>query len=79
MPKKLTIEDVKNFIKQYDVNHDCELLSTEYINTDSKLKLECPEGHKYETTFYRFKNKESKCPYCYGNAKRLLYCNIRWC
>lgn len=62
---KYTYKEVREYIEKQGY----KLLSTEYINTDSKLKLECPEGHKYETTFYRFKNKENKCPYCYGNAK----------
>ena len=58
-------EQVKAYIESYDY----KLLSTKYINVDSKLSMECPNGHEYEITFQKFKNEGQRCPYCYGNVK----------
>ena len=66
MPKKLTIEDVKNFIKQYDVNHDCELLSTEYINLRTPLEFKCNIcGNNFFKDFGHIKQRKNfKCQTC---------------
>lgn len=57
--RKHTYEFVKFFIE----NEGTKLLSKEYINVYSKLKVECPEGHQYPVTFNSFQNG-SRCPYC---------------
>lgn len=59
--KKYTIEFVKKYIGIFNY----KLLSKEYSNCKSKLKLECNMGHKFKTTFYEFKNRDSRCPICY--------------
>ena len=49
-----------------------ELLS-EYINTQVKIKLKCPEGHEYSVKPYSFKNNYARCPHCAGSTgQRLL-------
>lgn len=40
MPKKLKIEEIKRIF----LDNDCELLSTEYINANKKLKYKCKCG-----------------------------------
>lgn len=41
-----------------------KLLSSEYINANQKISIECPYGHKYEVTFGRFKCNGNRCPVC---------------
>ena len=40
------------------------LLSTEYVNTHSKLKTVCPAGHEWETSLHSFKDNENRCLTC---------------
>lgn len=40
----------------------------EYVNLKSKLTFECPQGHRYKTSFSVFQ-QGYRCPHCYGNAK----------
>jgi hypothetical protein len=57
-----TIEDVKKYIEE---NSDCILLSTEYKNNHTKLKLQCHCGSVFETTLLHFKNDNKKqCNAC---------------
>jgi predicted Zn-ribbon and HTH transcriptional regulator len=52
------------YVKDYIESFGYKLLSDEYKNSRTKLLVECPEGHKYEVTFYNFKNSNSRCPEC---------------
>ena len=61
---KYKYEEVKEYIESFGY----ELLSKEYINNNTKLKIMCDKGHIYETCFKVFK-KEFRCPYCSNNAK----------
>lgn len=56
---KYTIEEVKEYIKSFEY----ELLSTEYKNTHSKLKVKCFNNHEYEVTFHNFQ-QGYRCPIC---------------
>ena len=56
---KWNLEDVKKYMEQYEYI----LLSTEYINCNTKLKVKCPKGHEYEVTFTKFKIGR-RCPHC---------------
>lgn len=47
MSKKITYEDVKEYIELFGY----ELLSEKYINAREKIKLQCPIGHTFEITF----------------------------
>jgi len=44
MPKKLTIEQVKQRVEE---NVGFKLLSAEYINSKTKLEFQCPEDHTF--------------------------------
>ena len=61
MPKKLTYEEVKEYIESYG----CELLSEEYINNRIKLKIKCGCGNIFETTFNHFRDRQQRqCQKC---------------
>ena len=45
MARKLDIEFVSNNVKE----RGSVLLSEEYINSKTKLKIRCPHGHEYKT------------------------------
>ena len=57
--RKMTIEEVKQLIK--NTTH-CELLSTEYINRNTKMKFLCECGNTFETTLASI--KASNKQYC---------------
>ena len=59
MAKGFTYEYVKGYIE----TQGYILLSKKYINTHSKLQLECPKGHKFEMAFNNFKRNQ-RCPIC---------------
>jgi Fe-S cluster assembly iron-binding protein IscA len=62
MKNKLTYEFVKDYVEQ---NSTCELLSTNYINYDEKLKFRCECGNTFETSFDKFKNRyKRQCNNC---------------
>ena len=65
--KKLSYEFVKEKIEK----EGYKLLSKEYINSRSKLKLRCNKGHEYEAKYNSFSNGK-RCPYCNGGI-RLTY------
>lgn len=66
---KPTIYEVKKVIE----SEGYTLLSTEYVNNRTKLKLQCPEGHIWFTSFHNFKDSENRCAVCYNsyNAERV--------
>jgi hypothetical protein len=45
------------------------LISTKYINANSKLLWECEKGHQWEARWANIKNAGQWCPYCAGKAK----------
>ena len=57
--KKLTL----NKVKQYIENFEYKLLSTEYVNSKTKLELQCPEGHIYNVIYNSFQQGQ-RCPSC---------------
>jgi len=56
MSKRLTIDDVRKYVKE---NSECTLLSTEYINARTKLRFRCKCGKIFERTFDNFKRKKT--------------------
>lgn len=63
-PNKLTYDYVKSYIEE----RGYKLLSDKYTSNRQKLLLECPNGHKWETTLHGFKDGEARCFWCYlGN------------
>ena len=67
--KKFTYQEVKEYLESFDY----ELLSEEYINKDSKLKMRCPEGHEIEMSFGSFKNSKHRCRYCSNSNIKYTY------
>ena len=64
MSKKITIEHVrKQFIKA-----GYQLLSTEYVNSRTKLEYRCPNGH-YGSISWNHWQQGRRCPICAGNKK----------
>lgn len=58
--RALTYEYVKNqFVKE-----GYKLLSDEYKNNCTKLKIECSKGHQYEVNYNNFESG-CRCPVCY--------------
>lgn len=63
---RLTISDVQNFIDEYDINHDCELISEDYIDNTTPLLFRCNCcGREYERTYATMQAKKAfKCFRC---------------
>lgn len=47
------------------------LLSTNYVNLDSDLEMQCPEGHKVFMSFKQWRRK-AECPTCSSNVYSTL-------
>ena len=58
---KHNYQDVKDYIESFN---NFKLLSNEYINYKSNLKIQCPQGHIFYRTFDNFKSKNQTCPEC---------------
>lgn len=66
--QKYTIEDVHSFLLENDIKHECDLLSTEYINTKTKLKFHCNIcGENFERNFETLKTSVN---YCCGKCSK---------
>lgn len=63
MPKRLTIEYVKEFVRD-KTNGECEVLSTEYVNSDTPLQVKCGCGEKFNRTFHKMRDREIMCVSC---------------
>lgn len=59
MPKRLSYEEIKKRIE----NEGYILLSTEYKNSTSKLKMICPNKHEWNGTWRDFRDG-CRCPKC---------------
>lgn len=69
--RKLTIEEIRKFVKE---NSNCELLSTEYIDSKTKLSFKCECGNKFKTAFSTFRaQKQRQCPQCGHNSTRKYF------
>ena len=67
MAKKLTYQDVKQYVESFGYI----LLSNEY-NPKEKILVQCDKGHIYEVKFYSFKNG-SRCPKCKSEKQREMF------
>lgn len=64
MPKKLNYSYVKKYI-EVESESGCKLLSDEYINSATPLKIQCHCGNVFYRSFNEFKNKKLyKCHEC---------------
>ena len=66
---KIKIEDVQKFLNE--TFSDWKLKSTEYINLDTPLILECPFGHIVEYSYKQIRNKKKlECVICKSQPKK---------
>lgn len=63
MGKRKTIEEARSIIEGKDGN-GCKLLSTEYINNNTKLSILCACGNPFETRLKDFMNGQKQCKEC---------------
>lgn len=63
---KLKYDDIKADIE----SHQWKLISTAYINLDSELCVECPEGHRILMPYKRLRNSYT-CPVCKKNVFKI--------
>ncbi len=63
MPKKLTIEYVKEFVKE-KTDGECEVLSESYINNSTPLQVKCRCGKVFERNFNKLKERDIMCIEC---------------
>lgn len=63
-PKK-TIEEIREETRKYRY----EVLSNEYINNWTKLKLRCPKSHEFEMSWSDFQ-QDHRCPMCAAERDR---------
>ena len=61
MPKKIDGIKIGNEIAEMKGG---KLLSTEYINSNTKMLWRCEEGHEWQSRLNHVKNSNSWCPYC---------------
>lgn len=64
--KRLTIQDIQDFVDKYDIDKDCELISMVYINNSTPLLFKCNRcGKEFERTFATMQQKKAfKCFKC---------------
>ena len=67
--KALTPKEMKSKFKEIAPEYKC--LSTVYVNTKTKIKVECDKGHKYSTTWNNFVAGK-RCRVCV-NANKIIY------
>lgn len=65
MKEKLTLTKVKDFI-EIESNSGCKLLSTEYINSKSNLKIKCKCGNTFLVRLGNFRTGKRQCNECSG-------------
>lgn len=69
---KRTKEDVKKYL--HSIGY--EMLSDEYVNNNTKIKVRCDNGHETEMTIHSLKSGQ-RCKYCAGNNIKHTYDEIK--
>lgn len=68
---RLKYEDVKDYVEN---NSKCKLLSTEYINNNTKMLFRCECGREFEMVYRNFKYKNiQSCEVCNGHKYDYRY------
>lgn len=57
------------YVKKYIENEGYVLLSDSYINARAKLEILCPNGHRCDKTWDKFKGQDRRCGICANNIK----------
>lgn len=74
MPKKLSIQDIQHYIDENDINHECKLISTEYVNSVTPLLFLCTNcGEFFSRDWAHLKRRRFSCPKC-ASAKQERTC-----
>lgn len=68
MGKKISYEEVKNYIESFE---GYQLISEIYINATTKLIIKCPNGHITPKSYNSFKNGV-RCKECHNETLRKL-------
>ena len=64
-------------LQQYAISKGGQLISTQYINTNSYVLWQCKEGHQWEATWHSIKYCNSWCPFCvYEELSKIKRTNI---
>lgn len=58
--RKKSVDEIRDIVSK----EGYQLISDEYVNNKSKIKLICPNGHEYEVSYDNWNNKNSRCPKC---------------
>lgn len=69
---KHTYEYVKNYISEKS-NGECELLSTEYVNSTTPLALKCKCGNVFYSNFNKLRNSLLICKQCRNDLASKRY------
>lgn len=69
---KKTIEEVREFIKKYS-DGKCELISEEYINKKTPLKIRCSCGNVFERKFQNLNKYYIQCKECTNKMRSSKY------
>lgn len=69
---KHTYEYVKNYIEEKS-GGECKLISTEYINSNSPLALQCKCGNVFYKSFYKLSNGFFMCKECLNKMRSQKY------
>lgn len=73
MPKRLTFEEVNNFVETKTEGR-CKILSSEYKNVETPLLLRCSCGKTFKRTFHKLRSSELiECPECCKKRKSEKY------
>jgi len=65
-PRRYTIDFVRDYLDSFGY----ELLSEDYTNIRTKLLIKCPNNHKYQTHFAKFKINNKRCHSCFTDNNR---------
>lgn len=64
---RFTKEEKLEMAKKHAESRDGKCLSTEYVNSHSRMKWECKNGHQWETRFSKVIFENTWCPKCKKN------------
>lgn len=64
MAGKLSYSYVQEYIKSFNY----KLISSEYVNSKTKIEVECEKGHSYPVLFSKFQSGR-RCPKCSNRVK----------
>lgn len=67
--RTLGIENVQKYLQEHDVAHECELISTQYVNNRTPLRFKCLLcGNEFERTMTQVRENQRYC--CFSCMKK---------